>query len=98
MANDTYKGVGWCVGFLAGWILEKRFVKFSTDIPMMTRITRLTAGLLSYYAVSLILLPLVKSLIPGVGGTVTTCFIQMFYVMFVFPFCIKHFEKTPALS
>lgn len=21
MANDTYKGVGWCVGFLIGWIL-----------------------------------------------------------------------------
>ncbi len=98
MANDTYKGVGWCVGFLLGWILEKRFVGFSTDVPMITRITRLATGLLSYYAVSLILNPLLKSLIPGVGGTVTTCFIQMFYVTFVFPLCIKHFERKPALS
>lgn len=98
MANDTYKGVGWCVGFLIGWILEKRYVKFSTDIPMMTRITRLTTGLLSYYAVSLILNPLLKSLIPGVGGTVTTCFIQMFYVTFVFPLFIKLFEHIPAAS
>lgn len=98
MANDTYKGVGWCVGFLIGWILEKRYVKFSTDISMMTRIKRLSTGLLSYYAVSLILNPLFKSLIPGVGGTVTTCFIQMFYVTFVFPLCIKLFERTPALS
>lgn len=98
MANDTYKGVGWCVGFLIGWILEKRYVKFSTDIPMMTRITRLTTGLLSYYAVSLILNPLFKSLIPGVGGTVTTCFIQMFYVTFVFPLFIKLFEHIPAAS
>ena len=31
MANDTFKGVGWCVGFLAGWVLERRFVGFSTD-------------------------------------------------------------------
>lgn len=98
MANDTYKGVGWCVGFLIGWILEKRYAKFSTDIPMMTRITRLTTGLLSYYAVSLILNPLFKSLIPGVGGTVTTCFIQMFYVTFVFPLFIKLFEHIPAAS
>ena len=98
MANDTYKGVGWCVGFLIGWILEKQYVKFSTDIPMMTRITRLTTGLLSYYAVSLILNPLFKSLIPGVGGTVTTCFIQMFYVTFVFPLFIKLFEHIPAAS
>ncbi len=61
MANDTYKGVGWCIGFLTGWILEKRYIDFSTDVSMMTRITRLTTGLLSYYAVSLILIPLVKS-------------------------------------
>ena len=98
MANDTYKGVGWCIGFLAGWILEKRYVRFSTDIPMMTRITRLVIGLLSYYAVSLILIPLLKTLIPGVGGTITTCFIQTFYVMFIFPLCIKQSEQVPVLS
>ena len=92
MANDTYKGVGWCVGFLLGWLLEKRFVDFSTDISMMTRITRLTTGLLSYYALSLILLPLVKSWIPGAGGTILSCFIQMFYVVFIFPLCVKHLE------
>ncbi len=41
MANDTFKGVGWCAAFLTGWILERRFVRFSTDISMMKRITRL---------------------------------------------------------
>ncbi len=96
MAVDTYKGVGWCIGFLAGWVLEKRFIDFSTDVPMMKRITRLTIGLLSYYAVSLILLPLLKSWIPGAGGTIISCFIQMFYVSFIFPFFIKRFEHAPA--
>lgn len=37
MANDTYKGVGWCIGFLAGWVLEARYINFSTDVSMMTR-------------------------------------------------------------
>jgi len=23
MANDTFKGVGWCAGFLLGWILVR---------------------------------------------------------------------------
>ena len=96
MANDTYKGAGWCIGFLAGWLLEKRYVGFSTDVPMMTRMTRLTTGLLSYYAVSLILLPLVKAWIPGAGGTILSCFIQMFYVTFLFPLCIKRLELVPA--
>ncbi len=35
----TYKGVGWGIGFLAGWVLERRYIKFSTDVPMMTRMT-----------------------------------------------------------
>ena len=93
MANE---GAGWCIGFLAGWLLEKRYVGFSTDVPMMTRMTRLTTGLLSYYAVSLILLPLVKAWIPGAGGTILSCFIQMFYVTFLFPLCIKRLELVPA--
>ena len=92
MANDTYKGVGWCMGFLAGWVLERRFIGFTTDVPMMVRITRLTAGLFLYYVVSLILMPILKDYIPGAGGTVITCFLQMFYVSFLFPWCARHME------
>ena len=88
MANDTYKGVGWCIGFLVGWVLERRYIGFST------RMTRLAAGLLGYYVVSLILNPLLKGWIPGAGGTILTCFIQMFYVVFIFPLCMKHLEKA----
>ncbi|MBR3187757.1 MAG: phosphatase PAP2 family protein, partial [Lachnospiraceae bacterium] len=57
MANDTFKGVSWSIAFLTGWILERRFVQFTTNISMMKRITRLTFGLLSYYVVSLIFVP-----------------------------------------
>ena len=94
MASDTYKGVGWAIGFLMGWILERRYIRFSTDVHMMTRITRLTTGLLGYYAVSLILIPLLKGWIPGPGGTIITCFIQMFYVSFIFPWCMKFLERS----
>ena len=94
MANDTFKGVAWCVAFLTGWVLERRFVRFSTDIPMMKRISRLVFGLLSYYAVSLIFVPLVKDWISGVPGTVVSCYLQMFYVSFIFPWLIKRFERA----
>ena len=93
MAVDTYKGVGWCIGCLTGWVLERRYIDFSTDVPMMTRMTRLATGLLSYYAVSLILGSLLKGWIPGTAGTILTCFIQMFYVTLIFPWCIKRFER-----
>jgi hypothetical protein len=94
MANDTFKGVGWCVAFLTGWILERRFVQFSTDIPMMKRVTRLVLGLLSYYAVSLIVVPWLKNMIPGAPGTFISCYLQMFYISFIFPWSMKHFEKA----
>ena len=93
MANDTIKGVGWCCAFLTGWILERRFVGFTTEVSMIRRITRLVTGLFSYYAVSLILVPLIKSWIPGPAGTFTSCFLQMFYIAFIFPWCLKKLEK-----
>lgn len=96
MANDTFKGTGWCAAFLIGWILERRYVRFSTEIPLLRRITRIVIGLLTYYAVSLILVPLIKEWIPGPAGTFVSCFFQMFYVSFIFPFFLKCFEKTEA--
>ena len=91
MANDTYKGVGWAIGFLAGWVLERRFIGFTTDdISMGTRAARFVTGLLGFYAVSLVLVPLVKSWIPGAPGTILSSFLQMFYVSFLFPWVIRH--------
>ena len=92
MANDTFKGVSWSIAFLTGWILERRFVQFSTNISMMKRITRLTVGLLTYYVVSLIFVPLIKNGISGVPGTFVSCYLQMFYVSFIFPWLLKRFE------
>ena len=96
MANDTYKGVGWCAAFLVGWVLERRFVGFSTDVPVLTRVIRLTLGVFVYYAVSLILVPLLKDWIPGAAGTIVSCFLQMFYISFLFPWCVVRMEKTAA--
>ncbi len=95
MANDTFKGAGWCMGFFLGWVLERRYIGFSTDVSMKRRLTRLTIGLLIHYAISLILLPLIKGWLPGAAGTVTSCFLQMFYVTAIFPFCLKYLEHSP---
>ncbi|MBQ6508679.1 MAG: phosphatase PAP2 family protein [Flexilinea sp.] len=94
MANDTFKGVGWCIAFFVGWILERRFVMFSTDVSLENKLTRLAIGLLGYYAVSLILVPQIKVWIAGPAGTVVSCFVQIFFITFIFPWCISRFEKT----
>ena len=94
MANDTFKGVGYCVAFLTGWILERRFIGFSTEVPVQQKLMRAVIGLLGYYAVSLILAPLLKTWISGPAGTFISCFIQMFYVAFLFPLCAKYMERS----
>ena len=96
MAADAYKGVGWGTAFLVGWVLERRFVTFSTDVPLITKMTRLSAGLLGYYAVSLILVPLIKGWIPGAVGIMTSCFIQMAWISFIFPWLFQRVETRAA--
>ena len=93
IANDTFKGASWCIAFLTGWILERRFVQFSTNISMMRRIVRLTVGLLGYYVVSLIFASVIKKFLNGVLGTFLSCYLEMFYVSFVFPWLFNRFEK-----
>ncbi len=98
MANDTFKGVGYCVAFLIGWLLEHRFVGFSTEVPLAQKLTRAVVGLLGYYAVSLILGALLKVWLPGPAGTTLSCFLQMFYVAFLFPLCAKQMERRRAAA
>ena len=93
MANDTFKGIGWTVAFLTGWILERRFVGFSTQVSLSRKLTRCAGGMLGFYLVSLILMPWIKQWLPGPAGTVVSCFVQMFYISFICPWCIKHLEK-----
>lgn len=98
MAQDTFKCVGWSSAFLIGWFLERRFIGFSTDISGGRKATRIAWGMFGYYAVTLILIPLVRKALDGTAGTVTACFIQMFYIVFVFPLVFSLIEKMGAAT
>lgn len=95
MAKDTYKAVGWSLAVWIGRILDRRYVHFSTDVPLTDKIFRLVAGLLSFYAVSLVICPAVKDLIPGPAGTVANTFLQIFYIIILFPLiCVRLEERS----
>ena len=60
---------------------------------MIRRLTRLVTGVLSYYAVNLILCSQIKNWIGGPTGIILSCFVQMFYIAFLYPLCLKYTEK-----
>jgi undecaprenyl-diphosphatase len=93
MANDTFKAVGWVSAFLIGWVAERRWVGFSTEVSRMTKVTRCVVGLLGFYAVSLLLMPLIKEALSGPAGAMFSCFVQMLYISFLFPWCMMRIEQ-----
>ena len=93
MANDTFKAIGWASAFLIGWFLERRYVKFSTDISLPKRFARCFTGMIGFYIVSLVNVPLVKMWFSSPFGTMLSCFEQMFYISFLFPWLFMKLEK-----
>ncbi len=93
MAKDTFKGVGWSAGVLTGWFLERRFVKFSTDVPLGRKLARAAAGLVGHFAVYLILGDLIKGWFPGTAGVILANFVELFFIVFLFPWFFSLAEK-----
>lgn len=98
MANDTFKGIGWNLAFFIGWVVERRFVGLSSDGTIEQRCFRLIGGLLGYYIVGLIICPMVKFGIRGGIGTLSSCFLEMIYIVLVLPCIIKAVQRRSTQS
>ena len=93
MANDSYKNVGWALGFFVGWVLERRFVRFSVDGTVQQRSARAACGLPIALLVNYTISDMIKAVVPGGIGSVVACFVQIFFVVFIMPAIFKRFER-----
>lgn len=94
MAKDTFKGCGWAAGILIGWLLERRFVNFTTDVDGATRMNRAVVGLFFYYVLTLLVLEPLPELLPAPIDTLVSSFLTMFYITWFFPWVASKFEKN----
>ena len=94
MANDTLKAVGYATGFAIGWILERRFVRFTTDTDLKTMLVRFVGGFLGFYVVNLILSACISALLPKPAATTVNCALVMFYIVFLWPLLFSKIEKS----
>ena len=90
----------WCVRKELGVYLlmgvERRFVGFSTEVSILWRVIRCAVGLAAYFAITLLLTPQIKEWIGGPAGTMISCFVQMLYITFLFPWLMNAIEKRCA--
>ncbi len=89
MLPDAFQKVGGFLGFLYGWMLDRRFVHYSVEGTVLQRIIRFVLGI----AVTLGAYLLVSKVIKPVIGVYPGMFLSLFLVMFIitgaYPLAVK---------
>jgi len=93
MAKDTFTGVGWNVGYFVGWIIERRFVNFTVEGSISEKGFRLILGLMGFYLMSLLIVPLIIGSMGAWSGCLVKGFLQMIYIVLIYPLCIKKMNR-----
>ena len=93
MAVDAYKDVGFCMGILIPWVIERRFVKFSSEGPIDCRILRLAGAYVGYLVLMNIIYPLVKASFTPQLANFINFFMFPCYVVLIVPLIIKFFQN-----
>lgn len=92
MMKDGYKDAGRILGVSLGWYLERRFVRFSTDVPVLTKITRCGVGVLLLMLYEQAFMPAVTGAVSfGWIGFVLT-FGELILLLTVYPLCFSRLE------
>ncbi len=98
MAQDTFKAVGWGIGFFSGWLIERRFVKFTTEVSGSTKVVRFLVGVTGFYFLEKAICPLIKHGIGGSAGSLFSCLLQTFYVVLLAPLLFRLLEGKAGVK
>ena len=92
MITDCYSAAGCVYGFLIGWICERRFVNFKTDVSKKSKIIRAVVG----SVILLIIATVVKDALQAIHiwwGELAFFAIAFIYILFLFPLIFNRLEK-----
>lgn len=97
MQKGSFEAAGICAGVAISWVLERRFVNFSTDgIDMRTRVIRFFIGIvivgITYVATDVVF----KAIMPYNWAKLFALFCVVFMAIFVVPLVFNKVEKRNA--
>ena len=93
MAIDVYKDVGFSIGVLVPWIIERRFIKFTSDGPLDCKFLRIAGAYIGYMILMYVLYPLIKVSFGSQISNFLNFFMFPCYVILVVPAVIKFFQN-----
>ena len=92
MMKDGYKDAGRLLGVSLGWYLERRYVRFSTDVSALTKVTRCGVGVLLLMVYEQAFMPAVTGAVSlGWIGFALTCG-ELLLLMVIYPLCFSRLE------
>lgn len=89
MPIDSFKNAGMGLGFILGWFLERRFIKFETDGKWYFRVVRYAVCIAVYEVLKTYAAPLLASAIPGGVGKAAEQFVLILYITAGAPVIIR---------
>ena len=93
MVKDGYKDAGRFLGVTLGWFLERRFVRFSLDVPALTKVTRCGVGVLLLVLYEMVVTPAVTGAVSlsWIGFVLT--FVELLLLTTLYPLCFSRLER-----
>ena len=93
MAIDAYKDVGFTIGILVPWVIERRFINFTSDGPLDSKFLRIAGAYIGYMVLMYVLYPLIKACLNPQLTNFLNFFMFPFYVIVIVPAVIKFFQN-----
>lgn len=90
MAIDTYKGCGFSMAVLISWFVDRRWLKYQPQGAAIERVTCYVAGIIGYFIVVYVVVPLLPH---NIIGYILDRFIRLIYVMLIVPFVISRSKR-----
>lgn len=98
MITDCYTGEGLFAGFLIGWLIEKRFIKFNMDVSTKRKVVRGIIGAVTTGLFYLVIMPLILKAF-GAGEHIAHLIkylVVMLWVTCIYPCFVKLAERNAA--
>ncbi len=83
-------------GFMIGWLLERRYVRFRIDIERNIRLVRFSTGAILLLGLLTVCPSVLGQFMPGRYASFFTNFISAIFVMCIYPFCFSWMESDKS--